>query len=157
MEETLANWADRTGLPGNLGLELDPDFQRGHVWTEAKQIAYVEFCLRDGTGSRTLLFNQPNWMGSYKGVMVLIDGKQRLEAVRKFMRNELPVFGGTYLNDFSDKDVLLRSDGASFKFAVATLKTRREVLELYLQINSGGVVHTEEELAKVEALLAAEK
>jgi hypothetical protein len=25
------------------GLDLDPDFQRGHVWTEEQQIRYVEF------------------------------------------------------------------------------------------------------------------
>ena len=156
MESTLSDWADVQGLPGALGLDLDPDFQRGHVWTEAKQIAYVEFCLRDGQGSRTLLFNHPGWNKDYKGMMVLVDGKQRLEAVRKFLRNDLPIFGGNRLNDFEDKDRLLRTNAAHFTFSVNALPTRREVLEWYLQINSGGVVHTAEELAKVEELLKNE-
>lgn len=157
IEATLQSWGDRTGLPGSLGLNLDPDFQRGHVWTEDKQIAFIEFCLRGGEYSRTILFNHPNWDGNYVGEMVLVDGKQRLEAVRKFVRNELPIFGGNRLNDFDDPKKLLRSSEASLKFGVNRLKTRREVLEWYLQINTGGVVHTAEEIAKVEALLRQEK
>jgi hypothetical protein len=155
IESTLESYDDR-GAPGWLGLNLDPDFQRGHVWTEDKQIAYVEFCLRNGEYSRTILFNHPNWNGSYKGEMVLVDGKQRIEAVRKFIRNQLPIFGGNFLNDFDNPKKLLRVDGAYFQFGVNNLKTNREVLEWYLQINSGGVVHTKEELEKVEEMLKKE-
>lgn len=28
-----------------MGLELNPNFQRGHVWTREQQIAYVEYRL----------------------------------------------------------------------------------------------------------------
>jgi len=48
LESTIAEYADTHGIPGSLGLNLDPDFQRAHVWTEDKQIAFVEFCLRGG-------------------------------------------------------------------------------------------------------------
>jgi hypothetical protein len=157
IESTLASWGERKGLPKFLGLNLDPDFQRAHVWTEEKQVAYIEFCLREGEYSRTLLFNLPGWDADYAGEMVLVDGKQRLEAVRKFVRNELRVFGGNLLSDFDYPKRLLRSNGATLKFGVNNLKTRREVLEWYLQINTGGVVHTAEEIAKVEKMLAAEK
>lgn len=34
------------------GLDLDPDFQRGHVWTRDQQVAYVEYMLRGGEVSR---------------------------------------------------------------------------------------------------------
>jgi hypothetical protein len=137
------------------GLDLDPYFQRGHVWSDDKQIAYVEFCLKGGESSRDILFNSPNWMSTYKGEMVLVDGKQRLEAVRKFIRNELPIFGGNYLNDFDDPRLLLRRD-AYFIFKVNTLKTKKEVLQWYLDLNTGGVVHTEEEINKVKKLLKKE-
>lgn len=30
------------------GLQLLPDFQRGHVWTRKQQIAYIEFLLKGG-------------------------------------------------------------------------------------------------------------
>lgn len=138
------------------GLELDPDFQRGHVWTEDKQIAFVEFCLKGGQSSRTILWNHPNWRGTFQGKMVLVDGKQRLEAVRKFLRNELPIFGGNYLKDFDDPKKLLRSSDAYLILSVNNLKTRKEVLEWYLQLNTGGVVHTQEEIDKVKELLKKE-
>jgi hypothetical protein len=40
---------------------------------------------------------------------------------------------------------------------VNDLKTKAEVLQWYLDINSGGVVHTETELEKVKRLLTKEK
>lgn len=139
---------------GYLGLNLDPDFQRGHVWSEDKQIAYIEFCLKGGQYSRTILFNHKGWMTDFVGEMVLVDGKQRLEAVRKFIRNELPVFGGNKLNDFDYPDRLLRSQ--HLLIGVNNLPTRKLVLDWYLQLNSGGVVHTPEEIEKVKKLLALE-
>ena len=157
LEETLEQWDTRTDrIPGALGLDLNPDFQRGHVWSEDKQIAFIEFCLKGGQSSRTILFNHPNWQGSYEGLMVLVDGKQRLEAARKFVRNELPIFGGNCLQDFDDPAKLLRSSGAEFEFRINNLKTRRMVLEWYLQLNTGGVVHTTDELDKVRKLLEKE-
>lgn len=155
LEENLKHYGERN-IQGFLGLNLDPDFQRGHVWTEDKQIAYVEFCLKGGQSSRTLLFNHPNWMNSFKGEMTLVDGKQRLEAVRKFLRNELPIFGGNRLNDFDDPRLLLRTNEAYFIFSINNLKTRKELLQWYLQLNTGGVVHTEEEIEKVKKLLEKE-
>jgi hypothetical protein len=45
---------------------------------------------------------------------------------------------------------------ARFSWNIAGLKTRKEVLEWYLNFNSGGSVHTEQELQKVRDLLAVE-
>ena len=152
IEETIQRYSDRD-QKGMDGLELDPDFQRGHVWNDEKRIAFVEFCLRGGQSSRTLYFNHPNWQGSYIGQMVLVDGKQRLEAVRRFVRNELPIFGGNYLKDFDDPKRLLRTSGAHLIFAVNNLKTRKELLQWYIDLNDGGVVHTKEEIERVRKMM----
>lgn len=166
IEATLTDFAQTKG--DNLhGLDLDPDFQRDHVWTEDKQRAYVEFLLRGGQSSRTLHFNCPGWMASFKGPLQLVDGKQRLEAVRKFLRNELRILAkpcgdifatsGVILGDFSfeDQRIILRRH--TLIFAVNNLPTRAEVLKWYLQLNTGGVVHTEEEIAKVQRMLNEER
>lgn len=147
LEETLADYNQRGEL------DLNPPFQRAHVWTEEKQIKYVEFCLRGGRSSRDIIFNHPGWMRSYEGKMVLVDGKQRLEAVRKFLRNELPVFDGHCLQDFDDPKRVLRSSNCNFTFKVNSLKTDVDVMNWYLDLNSGGVVHTEAELEKVKKLI----
>lgn len=136
-----------------IGLDIDPDFQRAHVWDEQKQVAYVEFCLRGGRGSNEIRFNCVGWMNSFEGPFVLVDGKQRLQAVRKFMNNEIRAFGLLY-NEFEDK---LRWHRTNFSMVVNSLKTRKEVLQWYLDINTGGVVHTKEEIEKVRKLLELEK
>lgn len=145
LEEQLLNYA-RPPYP----VDLDPDFQRAHVWTEAQQRRYVEFCLRGGASSRDILFNCTGWMADFRGPFVLVDGKQRLEAVRRFMRDDLAIFDGHRISDFTG---YLRDHHACFTFHINDLQTKAEVLQWYLDLNSGGVVHTNEELAKVRVLL----
>lgn len=132
-------------------LDMDPDFQRGHVWTEEKQIAYIEFILRGGRSARVIYFNCPGWMGNFDGPFVLVDGKQRLQAALRFVRGEIPAFG-LYLSQYSDTP----PHTAGFRFNINNLKTRRQVLQWYLDLNTGGVIHTTEEIEKVRRLLAAE-
>lgn len=37
-----------------MGLQLNPEFQRGHVWTEEQQIAWLEYHLRGGKSGNTI-------------------------------------------------------------------------------------------------------
>lgn len=151
LEEHLRHWSD-TLIPGG-GLELDPDFQRAHVWTLDKQIAYVEYILRDGKSSRVIYWNCSSWMKRFDTPIQLVDGKQRLEAVRRFLGNELKAFG-SYFKEFEDS---LRRVGPDFIFEMNDLRTLAEVLQWYLDLNTGGVVHTNEEIEKVKTLLEKEK
>ena len=132
------------------GLDLDPDYQRGHVWTQAQQIAFVEFCLMGGEVGRTIIVNAPAWgESSYQG-STLVDGKQRLEAVRKFVRDELPIFGGHTRSQIKGE---LRMFMGRFKWRVVALKTREDVLRFYLSLNVGGTPHAAEEIERVRAML----
>lgn len=144
IESTIERWDD---------LDLNPDFQRGHVWTKEQQIAFVEFCLRGGYSSREILFNHPGWQTDYIGEMVIVDGKQRLEAVRAFMRNDIPAFGYLF-KEYEDHIPLSNCD---LVFCVNNLKTRAEVLQWYLEFNTGGTPHSNEEIQKVKDLLEKEK
>lgn len=137
----------------NLSLELNPDFQRGHIWTIEQQIGFVEFILRGGKTS-AFQFNHPEWMNSFKGEFVCVDGLQRLTALLKFLNNELPVFNGNYLKDFDDPALLLRTYDVYIR--INDLKTRKEVLQWYLELNDGGTPHTSEEINKVKELLKTE-
>lgn len=152
LEEQLEQYADRS-IAG-YSFDMNPDFQRGHVWDVEKQRNYVEFVLRGGQSSREIYWNCPGWQANYQGCMVLVDGKQRVEAARAFMRNELAIFGGHYYKDFTGT---IRSCDAYFNFNVNNLSTRAEVLQWYLDLNEGGVVHTKEELNRVRELLKEER
>lgn len=125
------------------------------MWTTEQQTKYIEYKVRGGPGFDVLYFNHPGWGGSYIGDFVLVDGLQRLTAIRKFLNNKLPVFSGYFLDDFEDKRILLRS--IKIKFSVNSLKTRAEVLTWYIEMNSGGLVHTDEEIQRVKNLLEKEQ
>jgi len=133
------------------GLQYNPDFQRGHVWTEQQQIAFMEFLFKDGNTGRIIYFNHPGWMRKWEGEFVVVDGLQRLTACKRFLNNEIPIFG-YYLNQFEDKIPM----DVDLIFNVNNLKTRKEVLQWYIEFNSGGTVHTEEELNRVRKLLEQE-
>ncbi len=134
-------------------LNMEPDFQRVHIWTPYQQSRYVEFILQGGNSSKDIYFNCPGWMTNWKGPFELVDGKQRLEACLSFLRGSLSIFGGIYAGDFTDKPACIHG---TLKFHINNLETRQKVLQWYLDINSGGVVHTNDELDKVRKLLEKE-
>lgn len=150
-------------LPMQLkdGLELDPDFQRGHVWSEDQQRRYIEFVLRGGQTGREIQTNHPTWHhGLTGGPYVLVDGKQRIEAVSRFMKDQFRIFAsldprglGYVRSEFTG---YLRHY-ASFRWCVNDLKTREEVLQWYIDLNAGGVVHSDEEISRVRSLLEQER
>ena len=145
--ESLQKWVD--DMKSDYNLNLNPDFQRGHVWTTLQQIAYVEYLLRGGKSGRNLFFNSPHWMGSFKGEMVCVDGLQRLTACLTFINNKIPVFSN-YYEEFEDR---LRVADITLIVNVNDLKTKEEVLTWYLEMNSGGTPHTDEEINRVKQLL----
>lgn len=141
-----------------LGLDLDPEFQRGHVWTEEQQVAYVEFKLRGGSGANELQFNCAGWMNDFRGPFVLVDGKQRLNAVLKFLNGELSIFHwtGGKSEGWKASEIEGRIPyNVDFIFCVNNLSTMEEVYRWYIELNSGGTPHTQAELDKVKKLIAS--
>lgn len=123
------------------GLNVDPDFQRGHVWTLEQKVRYVEYVLKGGQYGRDLWLNCPDWREGGRTDYVLVDGKQRLSAALGFLNNEFPIFDGNYRRDFEDKPNMLT---ANFCWHVNQLQTRDAVLVWYIDLNMGGTPHTEE-------------
>jgi hypothetical protein len=135
------------------GLDLDSDFQRLHIWTEEQQVAWLKFFLRGGKTGKTLYFNcamfggRPESGTKINDEMVLVDGKQRLESLRRFVYDELEVFGSKF-SEFTD-----RFRAQSLKINMNVLKTRAEVIRWYIELNAGGTPHTAEEIEKAKRLL----
>ncbi len=148
-DTVIKEWAQTDDQVGRR-LDLNPDFQRGHVWTKKKKSAWIEHILRGGRSGKIIYLNHPGWMGSFKGDFVLVDGKQRLDAIAAFMENKIKAFG-SYRKDFTD-----RIHSVGVKVNINNLKARAEVLQWYLDLNTGGVVHTTAEIKKVQVLLADE-
>lgn len=142
---------DKEMVENGYPMDLDPDYQRPYCWTEEQEINWIEFILRGGQSGRIFYFNDPNW--SYRqskdGKLELVDGKQRLKALRRFINNEIKVFG-TYYKDYEDR---LDYCKHNVIMSVNNLATRKEVLKWYLGLNGGGMPHTKEELDRVYKLL----
>lgn len=156
LEKTLAD-LERDMLDGNGSFELEPDFQRGHVWTGAQRVAFVESLIRKTAPAR-LLFNCPGWSRSTDGsgdiadnTFQCIDGLQRLTAVRKFMAGEFTVFGGYSVAALKGSPFDLSR--YRLQMAVYEFNTRAELLQFYLDLNAGGTVHALAELERVRGLL----
>lgn len=138
-------------------LDINPDFQRGYVWTLEQKVRYIEYVLQGGHSGRDLYTNNPGWNNSLcpgdpGWWYVLVDGKQRLDAVLGFMSNEFPIFGGNYRRDYEDSLNIVRT---SFKWHVNDLATYPEVLQWYVDLNRGGTIHSDQEIERVRALKQA--
>jgi hypothetical protein len=150
LDYKLTKWGD---IEGNIN--LDPDYQRGHVWTRRQQIEYLEYILRGGISGRSIFWNCPGWMktgkGGFRGPMELVDGKQRINAVLCFLANKVKVFGHFY-REYTDKLDFIR---CNFLFHVNDLDNRKDVIQWYLDLNSG-TPHSRNDIKMAEELLQLE-
>lgn len=148
----LLDWIDEH--VEEMNLLLNPNFQRGHVWSKEQQIAYVEYLLKGGTSGRVFYFNHPGWMEDWENHegyhdFVCVDGLQMLTALTRFLKNEIRAFGCLY-REFEGK----LPSNIGIEINVNNLQIEREVLNWYLEMNSGGTPHTQEELDRVRKLVA---
>lgn len=131
-------------------LNLIQIFSGGHVWTEKQYIAFVEYLLKGGK-TNLILLNSTDYE-SNNGWYVCVDGLQRLTAVMKFTNNEIKAFGH-YYNEFTG---VLSAVRYGLNISVNNLSTRKEVLEWYIELNTGGTVHSEDEIERVKGLIQKE-
>lgn len=140
---TIKDWEDE-------GLVLNPDFQRGHVWSKSQQFRFVEYVLRGGRINELLFNNKGSFLVSTEN-FVCVDGLQRLTALLSFMDDQLTVFGGYKKSQIDDIEILCRD--ITIPIRINSLSTRKQVLQWYLELNEFGTPHTKEELDKVKNLL----
>lgn len=130
--------------------EMNPDFQRGHVWTEDQQSRYVEFLLRQGKSGREIYFNCPEWgRWDSEATITCVDGLQRITACQRFMNNEIPAFGH-YLKEYDDEP---NFTSIGLTVYINNLQTKKGVIEWYLEMNFGGTPHEQSELDRVKKIL----
>ena len=139
------------GYEEDYGLEMNPDFQRGNVWTEEQQIACIEFFFRGGKSARVIYFNIGEW--SYNKntdipQMVCVDGLQRITAMLRFLHNEIPLFGH-YYKEYEDR---INIDN-TFRFNINNLAYKKDVIKWYIEMNTGGTVHSKDEIERVKKLM----
>jgi len=160
----LENWlSDQQQTAAQMGgtFDLNPDFQRGHVWTPEQQQRFIESFLR-GVAPKELRFNCPAYdhhnraggdINPYD--FVCVDGLQRLTALRHFLAGGVKVFGEIRAEDLRGTPFDPFRMTMYVTATIHSLNRRADLLKMYLDINNGGSAHTEAEIERVRALLAA--
>ena len=145
-----------SGLRDSWNVDIDPPYQRGHVWTAEQRSAFLGYWLQGGTVP-TLWVWEPPRSKEYSGKArpELIDGKQRLTAWLKWWHGEIAA-------DIDGQKVFIGDTDKKFRIhhmihiTFVRLESRADVLRFYLQLNGGGTPHSPNELARVRKLLAQE-
>ncbi|WP_153785305.1 DUF262 domain-containing protein [Pseudomonas sp. EMN2] len=156
LEESFANLGADYG-----GLEMNPDYQRGHDWSRDQQQYFIENCLRGVVPSSGFLlqFNCPHWNDDPSETdlppgLQCVDGLQRYTAIAEYLKGNVKPFGRTA------QELARTNFGPSrfyMKIAIHGFTRRVDLLEHYLAFNAGGTPHSPEEIARVRALLEEAK
>lgn len=151
-------------LENESDLEMIPDFQRGVVWTEEKQIYYVECMLRNllPRSAFNLTFNMPFFYSPVNRregdiptkyqKLICIDGLQRFTAIESFVEGKFKVFDNQISVDdlrFTPFDLGRKT----FTINIFEYDNTQDILNLYLNMNTGGIAHADSEIERVKALL----
>lgn len=145
-----------------FGVDTDPDYQRGHVWTRTQQRKFVGHLISGGPTFPLVVNTGPggDGAGGVAGRSELVDGKQRLAACLAWADGEiyaaLPDGRRVWAEDLDEVNRRKLGNRAGLKFGLVRL-TREECLAYYIRLNAGGTVHSSRELGKVYRLLTAER
>lgn len=130
-------------------LDFDPPYQRGYVWTDKQKKDYVEYMIRLGSdqtiSGKQFYFNHPGWMRDWKGNMEIVDGKQRLSALLDWIDGKFGIFDEDIHYDKEHGRIV---SGITLSFNIATMKSKKDVVDWYIAMNTGGTMHTSEDVQR---------
>lgn len=142
---------------GMHDFDLNPDYQRGPVWSEHQQRRFLGHCLTGGESPPIYVYRD---RVRYDAPQEVVDGQQRLRAIYAFIGGHVPAevyHKGAWVDlwwkDFDEVDQRSRHLDAKIVFGDWS---REERLRFYLRLNSGGVTHPAEELDRVRVMLLRE-
>ncbi|WP_306317238.1 MULTISPECIES: DUF262 domain-containing protein [unclassified Streptomyces] len=180
LEHLSLNTADRQAreivrsFSESFGLDLNPPYQRGQVWTEDQQIALVRSWLT-GTPTGVVIFNDrstPEWKAANgydpserdEPIYACIDGQQRISAARAWFGDELAVPASWFEPQHVTQTVdthdgpyvrwgglsLVRqrqfANRAHLAIATARVATVQEEAAIYVLVNGGGTPQSDADM-----------
>ena len=138
----------------NKRLELQPDFQRKEVWSNAAQIMLIDTILKDIPIPKVYIKSYIKEGDTYR---VVIDGQQRMTAILKFLHNEYelkspyidPQYDGKC---FRDLETDLQNDILRYKIDINEIfnPSDEEVRNLYARVNKYTVQLNKQELRRAD-------
>ncbi|WP_048545646.1 DUF262 domain-containing protein [Nostocoides jenkinsii] len=150
-------------------LTLDAPYQRGHVWTGNQRRLLIRSILQGVPIPAVIVNDRSLWPADDDAPLcAVIDGKQRIEAVRRFVQNELDVPASWFEPDrvestietadgpyvrYGDLSVVGRrffANRATIPVARGRFATVREEAEIYLLVNGAGTDQSADDLLNAQ-------
>lgn len=135
------------------GLNDKTDYQRDYVWRIDDKRRLIK-SIFDGKDIGKFVFVEDK---TYHDPRIeVLDGKQRLNAILGFMNDEFD-YDGVYYHQLSEKDRRAMSGlGVQFASLDRGKFSRKELLEMFVDVNDTGVPQSPEHLKHVRNLLMEE-
>lgn len=139
-------------------------YQRPFVWTlEEMQALIHSIYNRIECGKIVIRERGWNWLHSRELEedcywFDVVDGKQRITTLQKFLNNEFPDKFGNYFEDLSDHAQRKVTDHQLFSYnEMSESVSDEDVLRQFLSINFSGIPQSAEHISYVESLLNSTK
>ena len=128
-----------------FGLDLDPEYQRGFVWSNEDKVRLIDSIFRNIDIGKFALVRK-DWNEKY--LYEVLDGKQRIRAILDFYENKFP-YKGKYFNDLCARD---QNHFEDYMISMAEIDEtdQKTILKYFLMLNTGGVQMDKEHLEKVQ-------
>lgn len=133
-----------------------PEYQRGLVWNLKKKKNLI-FAIMNGTPIGEFIFSKKtiDEPKKYYHEWTIIDGQQRIHALREFVLNNFKDKDNRFFRDYSYREMTYLLEGfKNYSAIFITDLTLEEQVEVYLTKNVSGVAHTKKEINKAVEFLA---
>lgn len=133
-----------------FGLNLDPEYQREHVWTIEDKVNLID-SIFNNVDIGKFVYVHLGYNGEYS--YEVLDGKQRIRAILDYYEDRFQ-YRGKFFSELSNRDQD-HFDGYSISYAEIQNATQEQKLQYFLKLNTGGRIMSKEHLSKVEKQLEA--
>jgi len=137
----------------DVGLDLNPDYQRGNVWSDEQKVSLIESIFKNiDIGKFTII--KRKYRKDFDFLYEVLDGKQRIIAVTEFFEGRFTYKGKRYQDLHPHDQYHFKSYAISYA-EIEPLKDEQKY-RYFLKLNTTGVPHDEEHLDKVREMWYSE-
>ena len=135
----------------SFGVDFEPDYQIGYVWSLEDKQELISSIFQ-GLDIGKFVFVVLPWRASTAPCYEILDGKQRLSAIKEFKESRFK-FNGLYWHELSNKD---RNFFTEIPISVAEIRegsSRENIINQFIRLNSFGKVMDKSHLDTVKNML----
>lgn len=129
-----------------FGIDFSPEFQRDYVWTQEDKEKFLDSVFKWQDIGKWILWKRP-----YPQKTVVVDGKQRLSTLVDFFLDKI-TWRGLHYSELDARSRYVFKEAPVQWAEVAESTPYKDVLEIFLDMNTGGVPQLPEHIERVRKL-----